>query len=32
MALEAERIGTWKEFRRHVLPKIMSMPDTMPFN
>jgi 1,4-alpha-glucan branching enzyme len=23
MSLEAERIGTWKEFRRHVLPKIV---------
>lgn len=23
MALEAERIGTWKEFRRHILPKIV---------
>jgi 1,4-alpha-glucan branching enzyme len=23
MALEAERIGTWTEFRRHILPKII---------
>jgi 1,4-alpha-glucan branching enzyme len=23
MALEAERIGTWAEFRRHILPKII---------
>ncbi len=23
MALEAERIGTWKEFRRHILPKVI---------
>lgn len=23
MALEAERIGTWNEFRRHILPKII---------